>query len=96
MTSFKLLVRLFKEQCIVEEHDGEKIPVAKPNKDVPSDSLQNPSDPDAGYCGHKGQGFQVQLMETYHPDSSEDSFSLITHVDVEPATAVMPTRCCPP
>ena len=85
MTSFKLLVRLFKEQCIVQEHDGEKIPVAKPNKDVPSDSLQNPSDPDAGYCGHKGQGFQVQLMETYQSDSSEDSFSLITHVDVEPA-----------
>jgi hypothetical protein len=85
MSSFKLLVRLFQEQCIVEDHDGERIPVARPNKDVPSDSLQNPSDPDAGYCGHKGQGFQVQLMETYHPDSSENSFSLITHVDVEPA-----------
>jgi len=85
MNSFKLLVRLFQDQCIVEEHDGEEIPVAKPNKDVPSDSLQNPSDPDAGYCGHKGQGFQVQIMETYDPDSSEDSFSLITHVDVEPA-----------
>jgi len=85
MSSFKLLVRLFQEQCIVEDHDGERIPVAKPNKDVPSDSLQNPSDPDAGYSGHKGQGFQVQIMETYDPDASEASFSLITHAEVEPA-----------
>jgi hypothetical protein len=85
MSSFKLLVRLFQEQCIVEEHDGEKIPTAKPNKDVSSDSLQNPSDPDAGYSGHKGKGYQVQLMETYDPDSSEDSLSLITHVAVESA-----------
>lgn len=87
MSSFKLLARLFQEQCIVEDCDGERIPVAKPNKDVPSDSLQNPSDPDAGYCGHKGQGFQVQIMETYSRDSSDDSFSLITHVAVEPAYA---------
>lgn len=85
MSSFKLLVRLFQEQCIVEDHEGEKIPVAKPNKDVPSDSLQNPSDPDAGYSGHKGQGFQVQIMETYSSDTSEPSFALITHADVEPA-----------
>jgi IS5 family transposase len=84
MSSFKLLVRLYQEQCIVEDRDGERIPVAKPNKDVPSDSLQNPSDPDAGYSGHKGQGFQVQVMETYHTDS-EDSLSLITHIEVEPA-----------
>lgn len=85
MSSFKLLVRLFQEQCIVEEHEGERIPVAKANKDVPSDSLQNPSDPDAGYSGHKGQGFQVQIMETYASDASEASFSLITHAAVEPA-----------
>jgi hypothetical protein len=95
MNSFKFLVRLFAEQCIVEDHEGESIPVAKPNKDVPSDSLQNPSDPDAGYCGHKGQGFQVQIMETYSRDSSEDSYSQITHVDVEPdhrtdANALLP------
>lgn len=85
MSSFKLLVRLFEEQCVVEERAGEKLPVAKPNKDVASDSLQNPSDPDAGYSGHKGQGFQVQIMETYDPVGLEDSFSLITHADVEPA-----------
>jgi hypothetical protein len=26
----------------------------KPSKEVPSDSLQNPSDPDATYDGYKG------------------------------------------
>ncbi len=85
MGSFKLLVRLFQEQCIVEDIDGEKLATPRPNKDVSSDSLQNPSDPDAGYSGHKGQGYQVQLMETYDPDSSEYSLPLITHIAVESA-----------
>jgi hypothetical protein len=31
--------------------------------------LQNPSDPDATYSGHKGQGYQVQLAETCHADN---------------------------
>jgi hypothetical protein len=30
------------------------------NLQIGSDSLQNPSDPDATYSGHKGQGYQVQ------------------------------------
>jgi hypothetical protein len=34
---------------------------------VASDSLQNPSDPDATYDGHKGQGYQVQITETFQP-----------------------------
>lgn len=85
MSSFKLLIRLFREQCITQQQDGEKVAVAKPNKDVPSDSLQNPSDPDAGYSGHKGKGYQVQVMETYGPEASQESLSLITHVEVEPA-----------
>ena len=76
MSSYTLLVRLLQEQCVV---DGS----VKPNKDVPSDSLQNPSDPDASYDGHKGKGYQTQVMETYSPD--KDSLSLITHVVTEPA-----------
>ncbi|HIC90779.1 MAG TPA: hypothetical protein EYP21_01675, partial [Syntrophaceae bacterium] len=87
MNSFKLLVRLFEEQCLVadDEKSGEKLVTAKPNKEVASDSLQNPSDPDAGYSGHKGKGYQVQVTETYNPDSSEDKLSLITYVHVESA-----------
>lgn len=78
MTGYKLLVRLFHEQCMVED---KKVAV-KPDKDVPSDSLQNPSDPDATYDGHKGKGYQIQIMETC---GNEQQPPLITHVAVEPA-----------
>ena len=86
MASFKLLSRLFKEQCVVEENiqSSEKKAVARPNREVPSDSLQNPSDPDAGYSGHKGQGYQVQVVESYST-TDEKQLSLLTHVSVESA-----------
>ncbi len=83
MSSYQCLVRLFTEQCVLEKSDDVTSVVIKPNKDVPSDSLQNPSDPDAGYCGHKGKGYQMQVMETYSPDKSQPN--LITHVKVEAA-----------
>ena len=83
MTSYQLLVRLFNEQCVVETADNTTRVVVKPNKEVPSNSLQNPSDPDAGYCGHKGKGFQMQVMETYSEDKSQPN--LLTHVKVEAA-----------
>ena len=83
MDTYKHLVRLFTEQCVLEKTDTSTAVVIKPNKDVPSDSLQNPSDPDAGYCGHKGKGYQMQVMETYSPDKSQPD--LITHVKVEAA-----------
>ena len=85
MASYKHLVRLFTEQCIVEKAtDSEQVQVTiKANKDVPSSSLQNPSDPDAGYCGHKGKGYQMQVMETYSEDKNQPN--LITHVNVEAA-----------
>ena len=88
MTSYKNLVRLLKDQCIIDNDstgNDEKIVTAKPNKDVASDSLQNPSDPDAGYSGHKGKGYQVQVMETYSPDPEEKQLSLITYIHVESA-----------
>lgn len=83
MSSYQLLVRLFGEQCLVETTETATCVIIKPNKEVPSDSLQNPSDPDAGYCGHKGKGYQVQVMETYSPDKTQPD--LITHVSVEAA-----------
>jgi len=82
--SYKLLARLFEEQCVAEKPNGAPPQVViKPSKEVSSDSLQNPSDPDASYCGHKGKGYQVQVMETYSPDNSQPD--LITHVKVEAA-----------
>jgi hypothetical protein len=60
----------------------------KPEKEIRSDSLQNPSDPEAGYSSHKGQGYQAQIMETCCPSDDfreEKGLQLITYVAVEPA-----------
>jgi hypothetical protein len=88
MSSYQLLIRLLNEQCSVEQNKetpGQRV-LIKPNKEVPSDSLQNPSDPDASYDGHKGQGFQMQVSETYSEEEEEKkTLSLITAVLVEPA-----------
>ena len=86
MTSYQLLVRLLKEQCILERVDTHTTQVSvKANKDVSSDSLQNPSDPDAGYNGYKGQGYQMQVAESYGTSEDTDTLNLITGVIVEPA-----------
>ncbi len=88
MTSYQLLVRVLKEQCLVESSEQEKQVKVKSNKDVPSSSLQNPSDPDAGFDGHKGKGFQAQLAETYSTEPDENGnrpLSLITYAEAEPA-----------
>ncbi|MDA8138783.1 MAG: transposase [Desulfobacteraceae bacterium] len=89
MHSFKLLQRILAEQCQIEE-SGELIrAVAKECKQIASDSLQNPSDPDAAFSGHKGQGYQVQIMETYTDTADKDekakTLNLITHVEVQRA-----------
>ena len=91
MHSYSLLLRVLHEQCRIKETaDGQLVEMeVKPSKEVPSDSLQNPSDPDAGYSGHKGQGYQVQIMETYSTEAEEEAVTpkleLITHVHVESA-----------
>lgn len=87
MSSYQLMARVLREQCLVEENpDGDTRKVTiKPNKEVASDSLQNPSDPDAGYDGHKGKGYQVQVAETYSTDEEKKELSLITYVEVESA-----------
>ena len=87
MRSYKQLERVLNEQCrVVETDQGTQVEVRKP-KEIPGDSLQNPSDPDASYSGHKGQGYQVQVMETYSraKESEEKTLNLITYVHVEPA-----------
>lgn len=91
MTSFQLLLRVLNEQCHVTKSEaGEPLEfTVRPAKEISSDSLQNPSDPDAGYDAHKGQGYQVQVMETYSdeqdPDKKARTLDLITHVEVESA-----------
>jgi hypothetical protein len=87
MTSYQLMLRVLKEQCAVTEDTDSKTKKVevKKNKDVPSDSLQNPSDPDATYDAHKGKGYQVQIMETYSTDEENKGLILITHAKVEQA-----------
>lgn len=65
LKEFKLLERLLAEQCEVKGEGGRKIVILKDQKEVGGKSLQNPSDPDSTYNGHKGQGFMMQVMETY-------------------------------
>lgn len=87
MDSYKLLERVLREQCNLIDSNGKKAVELKKAKEIPSDSLQNPSDPDATYSGHKGQGYQVQIMETYCKDkeAKEKTLNLVTHVQVDPA-----------
>jgi len=90
MHSYKLMERVLADQCHVETDDtGEQKIVVKKPSGIKADSLQNPSDPDATYSGHKGQGYQVQIMETYNRGEDEaekaSTLNLITHVEVQTA-----------
>jgi len=91
MLSYRMLHRVLHEHCEVKpaaDSGPEEITV-KPAREISSKSLQNPSDPEAGYSGHKGQGYQVQVMETYcaseDPQVKARTLNLITHVAVAPA-----------
>ncbi len=84
LQSYKLLCRVMHEQL-----DAEGPLTLKPPKKIAPDSLQNPSDPDAGYSSHKGQGYHAQVMETYSDKAPENGeikpLRLAVHVAVEPA-----------
>ena len=90
MNTFGVLLRVLTEQCEVRGDHGNhpEVTLKKPC-DIPSSSLQNPSDPDAGYSSHKGQGYHVQVMETYcdceEGTKREGALNLITHVEVQSA-----------
>jgi len=87
MSSYHLLVRVLGEQCTLSTStdSGQSLVELKSSGDVPSDSLQNPSDIDATYDGHKGQGYQAQVMETWSEKEDAKSLNLITYVHVEQA-----------
>ena len=83
--TYKALVRLFYEQCDVQE---DKVTVkAKTGGNV----MQNPSDPDATYDGHKGPGYQAQIAETCHPDNEVQLITAaLPQTAVESDTAALP------
>ena len=57
-STFKTLCAVFSQQCEVIE---DKVEV---KKKTGGGVIQNPSDTDATYDGHKGPGYQVQIAET--------------------------------
>jgi hypothetical protein len=77
-STYKDMQRVLSEQCDVT------VDAVRLKKEVSSQVMQNPSDPDATYDGHKGAGYQAQIAETCSPDNE---VQLITAVDVEPAHA---------
>ena len=75
-STYKAMERVLAEQCEVTE---ERVEVkGKTGGSV----MQNPSDPDATYDGHKGPGHQAQICETCGEDND---VQLITGVETEPA-----------
>ncbi len=76
-STFKTLCAVFEQQCqIIEEQVEVK-------KKTGGDIIQNPSDTDATYDGHKGPGYQVQISET----CSEEN-------EVQLATSAIPQTAC--
>jgi hypothetical protein len=62
------LVRLLAEHC--EQPEDRPVVLRKQSQDAEGGSaqcLQNPSDEGAGYSGHKGAGYQVQLGQMLPP-----------------------------
>jgi len=76
-STYKVLVKIFEQQC---ELSGDTVVV---KTKTGGDRLQNPSDPDATYDGHKGPGYQVQIAET-----------CVAENDVQLITAVLPQTAC--
>ena len=77
---FQLLKRLLEEQVEVNE-EGKIVP--KDGKNLHSEILQNPSDPDATYREkYSGNvGYVANLVESFNDDSG-----VITHYDLKPNT----------
>lgn len=81
LESFRLMNRVFEEQCEIDEDDNLKI---KPPDEMNSDHMNNPSDPDSTFCGYKGHGYTGQLMETFREEEHGEKTApdIITHIAV--------------
>jgi hypothetical protein len=76
-STYQALITIFGQQC---EFSGEKVVV---KTKTGGDCVQNPSDLDATYDGHKGPGYQVQIAETCVPSNA-----------VQLITAALPQSAC--
>lgn len=64
-STYKAMCRILEEQCDI---DCGKVAV---KSRTGGNVMQNPSDEDATYDGHKGPGYQVQICETCSSDNEE-------------------------
>ncbi|MFQ5410541.1 MAG: transposase, partial [Anaerolineales bacterium] len=76
-STFKTLCAVFEQQCEVIEDKVEM------KKKTGGDVIQNPSDTEATYDGHKGPGYQVQISETCSEENEEQL-----------ATSAIPQTAC--
>jgi hypothetical protein len=76
-STYKVLLTIFDQQC---ERSGDKIVVKAKTGGA---CVQNPSDLEATYDGHKGPGYQVQIAETCVPGN-----------EVQLITAALPETAC--
>ena len=78
-SSYKALVTIFHQQC--EVSDTRVVVKTKTG----GDCVQNPSDVDATYDAHKGQGYQVQIAETCSPQNEVQNlaFRCSTGAEIE-------------
>lgn len=102
--TYQLLSRLIDEQCdLVEtpqlaessdgDHDLPAVPIQlKAAKSIASSVMQTPHDPDVTYSGHKGQGYDALLAETY---DEANPFQVITLGSLEPACGSDADRLLP-
>ena len=78
LSSFTILEQVLRDQFEIvdvvpkarlqrDDDDAHGAPLAaiRASQDVPCDTVGNPSDPDASYNAHKGQGYVAQIVETY-------------------------------
>jgi hypothetical protein len=116
-TSYKALERVLRDHCEIHEAKGcgkskskQAIVTVKAkatDRDGQSSGvMQNPSDPDAGYDGHKGPGYQVQLAQSYGEENEvnlivgclpqsaaqSDSDSLIALIESQAEYELNPTK----
>jgi hypothetical protein len=83
--AYKMLETIFYQQCEVKE---KKITL---KKKTGGNVIQNPSDPEASYDGHKGPGYQVQLSETCAPENEVQLItSTLPQTAVESDTVALP------
>lgn len=75
---YRILTRLFSEQCEYSKEESSGIQVKKKTEGA---TLQSPYDPDAS-CGHKGSGYSLHVTETCNNTGKQE---IITDYEVHGA-----------